>query len=129
MNPFKQARRARGMSQEDVAAATGIARSTIASYEVGQRNATSDSLQLLATLYGVTTDYLLGRESSVNEESRGTDRTDVTSDSLGDAVDILQGLRGRPELAHLVHQLAAHPDQAAVRKIVRMVETLLSNEP
>lgn len=54
-------RRAAGMKQEDVAAQLGIGRSAYAYYETGGSLPTLDNLGRLASIYGVTTDYLLGR--------------------------------------------------------------------
>lgn len=54
-------RRAAGLTQEDVAMQLGIGRSAYAYYETGGSLPTLDSLSRLATVFGVTTDYLLGR--------------------------------------------------------------------
>lgn len=58
---LKELRKQRGYSQEDVAKLLGIGRTTYLKYESGE-NKPSRKLKELASLFGVTTDYLLGRE-------------------------------------------------------------------
>ena len=51
----------RGMSQAELAKATGLPPSSIAHFEGGTRKPSFDNLRKLATALNVTTDYLLGR--------------------------------------------------------------------
>lgn len=51
----------RGMSQVELAKATGLPPSSIAHFEGGTRKPSFDNLRKLATALNVTTDYLLGR--------------------------------------------------------------------
>lgn len=51
----------RGMSQTELAQATGLPPSSIAHFERGARKPSFDNLRKLATALSVTTDYLLGR--------------------------------------------------------------------
>ena len=51
----------RGMSQAELAKATGLPPSSIAHFEGGARKPSFDNLRKLATALNVTTDYLLGR--------------------------------------------------------------------
>ena len=53
--------RLRGMSQVDLAKATGLPPSSIAHFEGGGRKPSFDNLRKLANALNVTTDYLLGR--------------------------------------------------------------------
>lgn len=52
--------------QTDVAKKIGVARATYGSYEQGNRQPDFDTLERLADLYGVSTDYLLGRNETGN---------------------------------------------------------------
>ena len=54
-------RRAAGLTQGDVAAQLGVGRSAYAYYETGGSVPNLKTLGKLATIFGVTTDYLLGR--------------------------------------------------------------------
>jgi len=52
-----------GLTQVQVSERIGISTALISSYEVSSRYPSYDKLIKLATLYGVTTDYLLGLDS------------------------------------------------------------------
>lgn len=56
-------RKAKGLTQNDVAGHLGISRGAYANYELGTREPDTDTLIKLAELYGVTVDYLLGRSN------------------------------------------------------------------
>ena len=58
---LKQARKNTGHTQEYVANILGTTYQTISNYERGVRDPDTDSLDRLASLLNVTTDYLLGR--------------------------------------------------------------------
>lgn len=60
------ARKARGISQQQVANRIGVTRRTISDYELGRRQPSLEVLSALAKCYTVTTDYLLGIEKSEN---------------------------------------------------------------
>lgn len=54
------ARKKTGLSQYVVAEETGIARSTIASYETARTQPDIENLGILADFYNVSTDWLIG---------------------------------------------------------------------
>lgn len=58
----KNARNEIGMSQEEVSANTGIPRSTIAKYETGKLEPDLEKLGIIATFYGKSADYFIGRK-------------------------------------------------------------------
>lgn len=64
------------MTQKEFSAKLGIARTTYSGYELGTSEPDNDTLQKLADYYGVTTDYLLGRDSKgeVNKEETEIER-------------------------------------------------------
>ena len=59
-------RKAYGLSQQKFGDAVGLARNTICQYESGNRVPDVDTLIKLADYFGVTIDYLLGREYAVS---------------------------------------------------------------
>ena len=63
-NNFKEAREKQKMTQDEVADKLGVARATYGRYESGQRECSFETLRKLADILCVSTDYLLGRESS-----------------------------------------------------------------
>ncbi len=63
---LKQLRKDANMSSEEVAKRIGCSSSLIRKWEVGSRRIYTDELIKLADFYGVTTDFLLGRDDNSN---------------------------------------------------------------
>lgn len=61
-NRLKQARNDIGLTQKDVANRTGINRATLANWEIGRTEPDLDSLKLLAELYKIDVNTLLGSD-------------------------------------------------------------------
>lgn len=59
---MKLLRESKRLTKKQVADAIGVTERAYITYEYGQRDVSTDTLQKLADFYGVTTDYLLGRE-------------------------------------------------------------------
>lgn len=55
------------MTQKNVADAIGVGQSTYKNYECGFREPNGDTIVQLANLFGVTTDYLLGRTEPASQ--------------------------------------------------------------
>ena len=55
-------RKEKGLSQQELAEATGLTRSAIGMYEIGQREPDVKTLQMLADFYKVDMDTMTGRE-------------------------------------------------------------------
>lgn len=64
MNRIKAARKAAGMSQKYVAMTLGVKGPSVSNWESGKTMPTPDNLSALAKLFGVTVDYLLGRDTT-----------------------------------------------------------------
>lgn len=60
-NRLRYLRQCRNYSQKEIAYLLGLSRSAYALYETGRRDPSLETLLRLADLYGVSTDYLLGR--------------------------------------------------------------------
>lgn len=74
MNNLKNLRKAKGLTQKEVAEFIGISQNNYSYWENEKVKIDNDSLQKLADFFGVTTDYLLGREersSPAEQESGG----------------------------------------------------------
>lgn len=59
---IKKLRRAKGWTQPELAARSGVAVNTISAWENGRNEPTGTSLQAVADALGCTTDYLCGIE-------------------------------------------------------------------
>lgn len=76
---LKQLRKEKRLKQRQVADAINCSQAVYSRYESGERVMSMDTLGALADFYGVTTDYLLGRDDSQPEQeaSNSTDSTRV----------------------------------------------------
>ena len=59
---LKELRLEKGISQDQLAKATGISQSAIAHWEIGERIPNAYAIIILARFFNVSTDYLLGVE-------------------------------------------------------------------
>lgn len=73
---LKTLRKTKGLTQQEVAEAIGVTRSTIGGYEIGRRNPHLSEMQKLADFYGVGLDYF------------GIASTDEVFDLLARAKDV-----------------------------------------
>jgi transcriptional regulator with XRE-family HTH domain len=64
---LKNARKKSGMTQQEAAKSLGVGQSTYKNYECGYREPNGDTIVMLADLFHVTTDYLLGRDTGEPE--------------------------------------------------------------
>lgn len=60
---LQQARKAKGLTQQEVAEMTGINVVTLSGYEIAKNEPNMEALVRLADAYGVSLDYLMCRES------------------------------------------------------------------
>lgn len=61
---LKQLRKRRKMSQIELSSALGISRSAISMYESGDRMPDYDTMKAISNIFGVSMDYLYGRQNS-----------------------------------------------------------------
>lgn len=61
---LKELRRARALTQQELADVLGLDRTTYAKYEAGANEPNIATIRALAAFFGVTTDYLLGNSDS-----------------------------------------------------------------
>lgn len=83
---LKLLREKRGFTKKQLADAIGIKERAYLTYEYGQRDVSTELLQKFADFYGVTTDYLLGREPAPEREDLSTV---VKNSSVEELEDIL----------------------------------------
>ena len=68
MNRIKECRINSKLSQKFVAVTLGVAAPSVSNWESGKTQPTPENLKRLASLFGVTVDYLLGDEQMPTEE-------------------------------------------------------------
>ncbi|MBR5949274.1 MAG: helix-turn-helix transcriptional regulator [Clostridia bacterium] len=74
---LKQLRKDRNMKQEQVARLVGVNKSAISAYENDLRKPSYRVLVRLSNLYGVSTDYLLGKINSRSVDVSGLSERDI----------------------------------------------------
>jgi transcriptional regulator with XRE-family HTH domain len=84
-----QLRKNRSMSQFQLAKTLNIATSTLGMYETNKRKPNMEMLEKLADFFGVSIDYLLGRETSY--------KSDIDLDR---AIDNAMSFDGKPVTEH-----------------------------
>lgn len=102
---LKRYRKARGLTQEEAAAAIGIPTKTYQNYEREVREADSEVLCALADLYDVSLDELVGRAAPVAEPERWGELLDRDEKALIDAYRSM-GADGRRALVAIAETLA-----------------------
>lgn len=70
---LKQLRKERKLTQEQLGNKINVTKVSISGYENGNRSPDTDTLEKLADFFGVTTDYLLGRDDNL-EQDKATKR-------------------------------------------------------
>ena len=69
---FKEARIRAGMTATAAAKALGVSQTTVSNWDLGRKQPSLELLCKAADLYGVTTDYLLGREGVAESAAANT---------------------------------------------------------
>ncbi len=85
---LKQLRTERNMTQQQVAIQIGVTRSTLSTYENQTRYPSYDILVNLSRVFGVTTDYLLGKDGRCYIDITGL--TDEESAAIRQMVYLFQ---------------------------------------
>ncbi len=124
---LKAIRMAKGLTQHEVAEATGIARSTIAAYEAGARKPHGENVKALAEFYGVSADYLLETNLShiVEEPADAWRRIDsvVSPTTMDSLLRVWKVIQDDPEMQEFVIQLAEYDDDT-IRKVLAALDAI-----
>lgn len=90
MNRLKELRKQKGLKQKDLAGLIGVSQSTLSEWESEKYQIDNDNLFKLADYFGVSVDYLLGRDSqSVNSDSHNTTIESDIQDKLNEVLSQL----------------------------------------
>ncbi|BAK94158.1 helix-turn-helix domain-containing protein [Tetragenococcus halophilus] len=88
------------LTQTDMAKHLGVAKTTYASYEQGKRTPDAELQHKIADYFGVTLDYLHGREAEKNKGSDNKVQTvaahideDVSDEEMEDIINYIEFIR------------------------------------
>jgi len=91
---LRELRKENKMSQEDLGKLLGVTKVSISGYETGTRVPSLDVLQGMLDVFGVSADFLLGRELNVVCE----DEMDFTMSLSTSDIEIIKEIRSNPVL-------------------------------
>ena len=91
---IKDMRLEKGMSQQELGDLIGGTKVSICGYENGTRTPSLETFGILADIFETTTDYLLGREVSIVDETGNEYIGSISKDDI----EIIQELRHYPNL-------------------------------
>lgn len=83
---LRDARIAKGMTQEQLAAQIGVAKSTLTGYEKGNREPDLYKIKKIINVLGVDSKYLLGAEHEIEKPATNDDGLEPARKSLMDLV-------------------------------------------
>lgn len=89
---IEEARKARCMTQEELAKKVGVPRTNLRNWESGVRGIKAENLYLIALELNVPSDYLLTLTNSMTKEASARSLSDETG-LTDQAIDALQGMR------------------------------------
>lgn len=76
-NTLKKLRLQEGLTQQQLAERLGVTKSVVSYYELQERYPSPEVLIKLASIFHVTTDYLLGLDRTETVELTGLDEEDI----------------------------------------------------
>lgn len=115
MNIFKDLRKKKGLTQVELAKLLNVQQTTVSKWEVGRAVPDYPVLLKLAELFGVSVDYLLGRED-ITPEERAAGVTATKKESITPIED---------ELLYLFREVGAKRGEAAQRALIELMEKMI----
>lgn len=92
-NKLKELRIKYGYSQKQVAEKIGVSPSIVSGYETGERTPSTEVLLSLSYLYNSSTDYLLGKQSTVPKFVIDTDG--LTNKQLNAIIQLIETIKDK----------------------------------
>ncbi|HHV73076.1 MAG TPA: helix-turn-helix domain-containing protein [Thermoanaerobacterium sp.] len=120
---LSQLRKEKGLTQEELAKALNMTRSSLSLYEIGKRDPDTDTLKKIADFFNVSTDYLLGQTDIRNQAD---EITDAVSDDP-ELAEFWSELKKREDLKLLFKQTKKLSPKA-IRQVMRIIKAIEDEE-
>ena len=125
---IKELRQNRGFSQAQLAELLSISPQTVDEYELGGIKPPAETLVILADLFGVSIDYLFGRETSKTPAEPSPEQQaarEVRQAVIDDPelYSFWRELEQKPDLQILLSQTKHLPPET-IRKIIRIIKAM-----
>lgn len=129
-NQIKQLRKNRKINQEELAKIVDVGRTSVGKWENGNNYPTVEVLDKLATYFGVTTDYLLGRNELPTTQRNSLDFKMLEKFNLLNDFGKREAIKRVSELSHLPNYcnkekdmpIAAHNDAVIDKEELRLMQ-------
>ena len=119
MNRIKELRESKGIQQKELAIDLGVTQPTISNWELGIKVPSARSTRKLAEYFGVSLDYLVGREESQQQEKPETAKKPVPKDEDGFEGRAIRLIRAASRLSDDQRDFLLAVLEAAVERMPR----------
>lgn len=116
-------RKNKDITQEELGRQIGVGKTTISNYETGYSSPDSDTLTKLADIFGVSTDYLLGRTEEPNDVHQRIEAALAGEPDGDELICFWKEMREREDLKLLFKQVRPLSDDS-IRKVVRVIQAI-----
>jgi transcriptional regulator with XRE-family HTH domain len=120
---LSQLRKEKGLTQEELAKALNMTRSSLSLYEIGKRDPDTDTLRKFADYFNVSVDYLLGQTDIRNPADEITDAVEDDPE----LAEFWNELKDREDLKLLFKQTKKLSPKA-IRQVMRIIKAIEDEE-
>jgi len=110
---IKEKRLEHGMTQQDLATLINVTKTSVCCYEKGKRTPNIETLEDIASVFNVTTDYLLGRDTNVI-----VNQTKMITFSNSDVV-LIRELKRKPQIYNIVSKNPKRAVELLTKRITK----------
>ena len=116
MNRIKELRKKKGLTQAQFGALWNAPQNTVSNWENGNREISNELLIAFSEYFGVSVDYLLGRDEQTNTKEKPIDPHTYYAQKFGDETQAI--------VDHLLDLMASMPDEKSRLKTAEGAVTL-----
>lgn len=109
---IREIRKKCGLTLKELAARIGCGESSLSQYETGKRQPDYETLLKISDYFGVSVDYLLGKDEEEQEETRDQEMEEY-----------LEQLKNRSEM-RMLFKLTKNATKEDVEQAVRIIEAI-----